>query len=109
MRRGLTMSKMRKESDMKRALITATILCIIATPAFASPNKHHSAASKSLGYASEPMQARSKSLGYASEPMDRSEAIRTCNAEANKWSYRDYQTANITVYRECMFQHGQPE
>ena len=40
---------------MKRALITATILSIIAIPAFASPHKHSAARSKSLGYASEPV------------------------------------------------------
>ena len=95
-----------KESDMKRALITAAILSIMAMPAFASPNNHHSAArSKSLGYASEPLN---RSLGYASEPMNRSEAIRTCNAEAEKWNNRDWETTQLTVYRDCMFKHGQP-
>lgn len=85
---------------MKRALITAAILSIVATPAFAGSAKHHSA-------------AESRSLGYAYAPGDndtvtRSEAIRACNGEANKWSYRDFQSANLTVYRDCMFRHGQP-
>jgi hypothetical protein len=57
---------------MKRALITAAILSIIAIPAFASPNKHHSAAT-------------SKSLGYASEPMDR------------KGTFEFYGTGNTSV------------
>ena len=97
----------KKENDMKRALITASILSLVMMPAFAATNKHHSAArSKNPGYASEPPNG---SLGYASEPMDRSEAMRKCNDEANKWSYRDYQTASLTVYRNCMVQHGQTE
>lgn len=100
-------NNVKKENDMKRALITATILSIIVMPAFASPNKRHSAASKS--YASEPMEARSKSLGYASEPMDRSQALQKCNSEAAKWSNRDWQTTQATVYRDCMIKHGQPE
>jgi hypothetical protein len=97
-RRGLQLCQ--KEIDMKRALVTATILCIVTMPAFASPNKHHSA-------------AKSRPLGYAYAPRDndnaaRSEAIQACNAEAGKWVYRDWQTTNITVYRDCMFRHGQP-
>jgi hypothetical protein len=85
---------------MKRALITTAILSIITMPALASPNKHHSA-------------AKSQYLGYAYAPRDndnaaRSEAIRTCNAEAEKWNNRDWETTQLTVYRDCMFQHGQP-
>jgi len=53
--------------------------------------------------------AKSKQLGYASAPMDRSEALRTCNAEAAKWSNRDWQTTQATVYRDCMRKHGQSE
>jgi len=37
----------------------------------------------------------------------RSEAIQTCNAEAAKWRYSDWQSAQITNYRACMTQHGQ--
>jgi len=43
----------------------------------------------------------------ASAPMSRDEAIQKCNAEAAKWSYRDFQTTNLTVYRDCMVRHGQ--
>ena len=51
--------------------------------------------------------AKSKTLGYAYAPMSRSEAIQACNAEAAKWSYRDFQSTQLTVYRDCMFRHGQ--
>ena len=54
------------------------------------------------------------SLGYAYEPMPsggqdetRSEAIKACNTEAAKWRYSDWQTAQLTVYRDCMTHHGQ--
>ena len=66
---------------MRRALITATIFSIIVMPAFAQS---------------------------AADNWSRSEALEKCNAEANKWSSRDYQTTNLTVYRNCMIEHGQP-
>jgi hypothetical protein len=39
--------------------------------------------------------------------MSRDEAIQKCNAEAAKFSYRDFQSTNLVVYRDCMARHGQ--
>jgi len=91
---------------MNRALITATILSIITMPTFAqdSAQNHRSAAkTRSLGYASSPPSTRNQNNS------SRSEAIQTCNSEAAKWSNRDWQTTQATVYRDCMIKHGQPE
>jgi hypothetical protein len=39
----------------------------------------------------------------------RGAAILDCNVRAGKvGSYRDWQAAQITVYRDCMFEHWQP-
>jgi len=47
------------------------------------------------------------SKANASVPMSRDEAIQKCNAEAAKFSSRDFQSTNLTVYRGCMARHGQ--
>jgi hypothetical protein len=75
------------------ALLVAAAIAIVPGVAVAK-DQHSAAKSKSQGY------------GYAYAPMDRSEAIQTCNAEAAKWSYRDFQSTQLTVYRDCMFRHG---
>jgi len=74
------------------ALLVAAAIVVVPSVAVA---KDHQSATKS------------KSLGYAYAPMNRSEAIQACNAEASKWSYRDFQSTQLTVYRDCMFRHGQ--
>jgi len=62
-----------------------------------------------IAVAKDPQSAaKFKPLGYAYAPMNRSEAIQACNAEAAKWSYRDFQSTQLTVYRDCMLRHGQP-
>ena len=85
---------MHKEKIMKpSALLVAAAIAIV--PAIAVAKDQHSAAkSKSQGY------------GYAYAPMDRSEAIQTCNAEAAKWSYRDFQSTQLTVYRDACSDTG---
>jgi len=77
------------------ALLLAAAIAIVPGVAVAK-DQQSAAKSKSQGYG-----------GYAYAPMDRSEAIQTCNAEAAKWSYRDFQSTQLTVYRDCMFRHGQ--
>jgi len=74
-------------------LIVAAIVITPGAPAFAKKDQtaKSSAASKS----------------NASEPMSREEAIQTCNAAAAKWRYSDFQTGQITNYRNCMREHGQ--
>jgi hypothetical protein len=85
-----------KEKIMKpSALLVAAAIAIVPGVAVAK-DQHSAAKSKSQGY------------GYAYAPMDRSEAIQTCNAEAAKWSYRDFQSTQLTGYSDCMFRHGQP-
>ena len=74
-------------------LVAAAIVFVPGTAALAK-DPPAVAKSKSQGYG-----------GYAYAPMDRSEAIQTCNAEAAKWSYRDFQSTQLTVYRDCMFRH----
>jgi len=47
------------------------------------------------------------SKANASVPTSRDVAIQKCNAEAAKFSSRDFQSTNLTVYRGCMARHGQ--
>jgi hypothetical protein len=86
-------------------LLVVAIVVVPGAPVFA---KEQHSATKSKSLASTPME-KSKSLGYASEPMDRSEALQKCNAEAAKWSNRDWQTTQATVYGDCMRKYGQPQ
>jgi len=52
---------------------------------------------------------------YAQQPLTgeadsaRAAAIKECSDKAAKISGRDYQDWQITAYRSCMFDHGQPE
>ena len=78
-----------------KVFVLLLAVAIVAVPGVAASAKDQQSA------------AKSKRLGYAYAPMDRSEAIQTCNAEAAKWSYRDFQSTQLTVYRDCMFRHGQ--
>lgn len=75
-------------------LILTAIVVALGAPAFA--RSHHATA-----------KSHAAAKSYASEPMSRDEAIQACNSEAEKWSYRDYQIASLTVYRNCMTRHGQ--
>jgi hypothetical protein len=52
-------------------------------------------------------KSNAASRANASVPMSRDEAIQKCNAEAAKFSSRDFQSTNLTVYRRCMARHGQ--
>lgn len=79
---------------MKPSVLLLVVAIVVVPGAAASAKDQHSV-------------AKSKRLGYAYAPMDRSEAIQACNAEAAKWSYRDFQSTQLTVYRDCMFRHGQ--
>jgi len=74
-------------------LIAAAIIVTPGAPALAQKNQ---AAKSNAGLKAN-----------AAEPMSRDEAIQKCNAEAAKWSYRDFQSTNLAVYRDCMSRHGQ--
>jgi hypothetical protein len=52
-------------------------------------------------------KSNAASKANASEPMSRDEAIQKCNVEAAKFSYRDFRSTNLAVYRDCMARHGQ--
>jgi len=75
-----------------KLLIVIAIAVVPGAPAVAK--KHHST-------------AKSEPLGYAYSPASRDEAIQICSSEAAKWRYSDWQTAQLTTYRNCMTQHGQ--
>ncbi|MGB8754478.1 MAG: hypothetical protein WCD26_02530 [Pseudolabrys sp.] len=85
---------------MKRSvlLLMAALVVVGGTPVFAKSH-HSSAKTHHLGYAYEP--------GRDHASTSRSEAIQKCNAEAAKWRYSDWQSAQITNYRDCMTGHGQ--
>jgi hypothetical protein len=87
---------------MKRALTTLTIVSIVMMPGLAHSAKKQKtpATSGPLGYAYEPARDNNNAA--------RSEAIQVCNKEADKWNNRDWQTTQLTVYRDCMVKHGQP-
>ena len=61
--------------------------------------------SAALAQKSQTAKSNAASKANASVPMSRDEALQKCNAEAAKWSYRDF--TNLTVYRDCMARHGQ--
>jgi len=82
-------------------LATLVIVDASGTPAFAK-SRNSAAQPSSLGFASA--QESTQEHGGAA----RSTVINACNAEATKWRYSDWQTAQITVYRNCMTDHGQP-
>ena len=71
-------------------LIVAAIVVTPGAPALAKKDKSNAA-----------------SKANASETMSRDEAIQKCNAEAAKWSNRDFQTTQATVYGDCMRRYGQ--
>jgi Tfp pilus assembly protein FimT len=75
-------------------LILTAVIVAFGTPAFAKKLDHHS-------------MAKSASQAYAKAPMSREDAIRACNETAAKWRYSDWQTAQISNYRDCMTEHGQ--
>jgi len=92
---------------MKSTALMIVAATVVATgaPVFAKDqNRHSTVKSTPPGYESA---VKSGPLGYASAPMSREEAIRTCNAEAAKWRYSDWQAAQLTNYRNCMTQNGQ--
>ena len=63
--------------------------------------------SAALAQKSQTAKSNAGLKANAAVPMSRDEALQKCNAEAAKWSYRDFQTTNLTVYRDCMARHGQ--
>ncbi|MFZ0176260.1 MAG: hypothetical protein WCF47_24360 [Pseudolabrys sp.] len=85
---------------MKRSvlLLMAALVVVGGTPVFAKSH-HSNAKTHHLGYAYEP--------GRDQASTSRSEAIQQCNGEAAKWRYSDWQSAQITNYRDCMTEHGQ--
>ena len=84
------------------ALLTLSVLLIaVDTPAVA---KNRKAQSLGYAYARDGFTPLTSSGGTSSA---RLAAIHECNAKAEKISYRDYQSQQITVYRACMTEHGQ--
>jgi hypothetical protein len=85
---------------MKLSTLLIIVALIVVPGAQAVAKKHH-------------LSAKSQTPGYAYAPGNldngaRSEAIETCSTAAAKWRYSDWQTAQITNYRVCMTNHGQP-
>ena len=60
-----------------------------------------------LAQKAQTAKSNAASKANASEPMSRDEALQKCNAEAAKFSSRDFQSTNLAVYRDCMRRHGQ--
>src|SRR5262245_22684291 len=88
-------------------IVTALSLVSVSVVPAVAKKQHPAARPQSAG------QSLGQSLGYAYEPsrardMPRSDAIQTCSTEAAKWRYSDWQSAQLTNYRACMMQHGQP-
>jgi hypothetical protein len=87
---------------LKPSTLLMVVMSLNVGSSSAIAKNHHSATkSQDLGYAYSPLSAGDRNNTA------RSEAIRTCNAEAARWRYSDWQTAQETVYRDCMTQHGQ--
>jgi hypothetical protein len=63
--------------------------------------------SAALAQKNQTAKSNAASKANASVPVSRDEAIQKCNAEAAKWSSRDFQSTNLAVYRDCMSRHGQ--
>ena len=62
---------------------------------------------QALAQKAQTAKSSAASKANASVPMSREEALQKCNEEAAKWSYRDFQSTNIAIYRDCMRRHGQ--
>jgi len=60
-----------------------------------------------LAQKAQTAKSNAASRANASVPMSRDEAIQKCNAEAAKWSNRDFQTTQAAVYGDCMRRHDQ--
>ena len=52
-----------------------------------------------LAQKAQTAKSNAASKANAFEPMSRDEAMQKCNAEAAKFSSRDFQSTNLTVYR----------
>jgi len=62
---------------------------------------------QALAQKAQTAKSNAASRANASLPMSRDEAIQKCNAEAAKWSNRDFQSTQAAVYGDCMSRHGQ--
>jgi len=62
---------------------------------------------QALAQQAQTAKSNAASRAHASVPMSRDEAIQKCNAEAAKWSNRDFQTTQAAVYGDCMRRYGQ--
>lgn len=85
---------------MKRSVLSVVVALSLVPAVPAVAKKHSAAKPQSLGYAYEPAPSQDNN--------PRTEAIQKCNTEAAKWRYSDWQTGQITNYRVCMTEHGQP-
>src|SRR5262249_13937576 len=57
---------------------------------------------QALAQKAQAAKSNAASRANASVPMSRDEAIQKCNAEAAKWSNRDFQSTQAAVYGDCM-------
>lgn len=69
-------------TSAKNTAAFAIVLAVISSPSFAKKMEPHTSAARAT-------------------------ALRECNAEADKYSSAAWQTEQFTVYRDCMFAHGQ--
>ena len=79
---------------MKKFLTIASLLTVIATPAFAATTHHHAAQSLRHLYMSAPDAGRDA-------------ALLECNAKAQQFSMMSWQDSQSAAYATCMSEHGQ--
>ena len=91
------------------ALVLGAFAIASATPAVAVAKERHATAHTSrLGYAYAPAGVAKSSSLVVHQSASRSAAIRACSKEAEKYHMISWQSTQITVYGECMTDHGQP-
>lgn len=81
------------------ACALAALVAVGASPALSKTVNHVTALS------SRPLYSYAPEGGSAA----RDEALHDCNVEASKFSSSAWQSAQITTYRVCMFEHGVQE
>jgi hypothetical protein len=102
-------------------LLSATSVGLAQTPAKQGPEDTAPPAARSVRH--QPMHAgrlylyapsgleqnQSAAIANPSGDTSREAALHDCSVEASKWSFSAWQSTQLTVYRDCMGEHGQVE
>jgi len=94
--------------NLSLALALGTFAIVASAAPAVAKDRHATSHASRLGYAYAPLGSGSSSSLEVHQNASRSAAIRECNKEAEKYHMISWQSTQITVYGECMTNHGQP-